>query len=129
MPTRIEIPYDRRFTDSQVEDEIARGTATVNVLDQLGAAYQSLPGYAMAGYQTEVNDLEALVTQLAGHVTAIRPLLESIDQKMGPLHDKNLGALRMLQGMLKTAGEKALLGQITGPIRRTPSPPPTPPGP
>ncbi|MEI7932042.1 MAG: hypothetical protein WCI21_03175 [Alphaproteobacteria bacterium] len=43
MSTRIEISYDRQFTDADVEAEVARGTATVNVLQQLGVDYQTLP--------------------------------------------------------------------------------------
>ena len=129
MATRIEIEYTRQFTDAVVQDIIGRSTVSLNVLDQLGAAYQSLPGYAMAGYQTEVDALEADVTALAGHVDAIRPLLISIDAKSRPLDEKNKGLLRTLQGLLKTDGDRALLGQITGPIARRPSPPPTPPSP
>ena len=47
MATRIEIEYTRQFTDAVVQDIIGRGTVLLNVLDQLGAAHQSLPGYAM----------------------------------------------------------------------------------
>ena len=129
MATRIEIEYTRQFTDAVVQDIIGRSTVSLNVLDQLGAAYQSLPGYAMAGYQTEVDALEADVTALAGHIDAIRPLLISIDAKSRPLDEKNKGLLRTLQGLLKTDGDRALLGQLTGPIARRPSPPPTPPSP
>ena len=55
MSTRIEVEYDRAFTDADVQAIIARATATVNVMQQLGTAFQSLPGYVMTAYETETN--------------------------------------------------------------------------
>lgn len=46
MATRIEIDYDRQFINSVVQEIIARAAATINVLEQLGPTYQSLPGMA-----------------------------------------------------------------------------------
>ena len=129
MSTRIEVPYDRQFTDSDVEALVARGTATVNVMAQLGAAYQTLPGYAMAGYESEVNALEADAAAINVHLNAIRTLLVGMDAKCGPLHDKNIGSLRALSGLLSTDAQQALLTQITGPTSQgggSPTPPPTP---
>ena len=128
MATRIEIEYDRQFTDSQVQAIAARGTNTIDVMDQLGAAYQGLPGIAMAPYQTEVDSLQADLVSLQALQDQIRPLLISIDAKAPPLDEKNKAALRTLDGLLRTDADRALLAQITGPTAQ-PSPPPTPPGP
>lgn len=127
MSTRIEIPYDRQYTDADVEALVARGTATVNVMQQLGTAYQTLPGYAMTTYATEVDSLEADAAAINVHLNAIRTLLVAIDSKCGPLHDKNIGALKALSGLLTTDAQQALLAQITGPTSQggnSPTPPP-----
>ena len=131
MSTRIEVEYDRENTDSDVQAIIARATATINVMQQLGVAFQTLPGYAMAAYQTETDALEADVTALNALVTQLRPLLIAIDAKSQPLDVKNKGVLRTLSGLLQTDAQKALLAQITGPSSQgggsTPPPPaPTP---
>ncbi len=131
MSTRIEVEYDREFTDADVQAIIARATATINVMQQLGVAYQTLPGYAMAAYQTETDALEADVSALNALVTQLRPLLITIDAKVQPLDVKNKGVLKTLSGLLQTDAQKALLAQITGPTAQggggTPTPPtPTP---
>ena len=130
MSTRIEVEYDRENTDADVQAIIARATATINVMQQLGVAFQSLPGYAMAAYQTETDALEADVAALNALITQIRPHLISIDAKSQPLDVKNKGVLRTLSGLLQTDAQKALLAQITGPTPQggggTPPPPPTP---
>lgn len=131
MSTRIEVEYDRENTDSDVQAIIARATATINVMQQLGVAFQTLPGYAMAAYETETDALEADVTALNAPVTQLRPLLITIDAKSQPLDVKNKGVLRTLSGLLQTDAQKALLAQITGPSSQgggsTPPPPaPTP---
>lgn len=130
MSTRIEVEYDREHTDADVQAIIARATATINVMQQLGVTFQTLPGYAMAAYQTETDALEADVTALNALVTQIRPYLISIDAKAEPLDVKNKGVLRTLSGLLQTDAQKALLAQITGPTPQggggTPPPPPNP---
>ncbi len=130
MSTRIEVEYDRSNTDADVQATIARATATINVLQQLGVAFQTLPGYAMTAYQTETDELEAVVTQLNGMITQLRPLLIAIDAKSQPLDVKNKGILRTLSGLLQTDAQKALLAQITGPASQgggsSPTPPPAP---
>ncbi len=129
MSTRIEIPYNRQHTDSDIEADVARGTATVNVMQQLGVAYQTLPGYAMAAYETEVNALETDATAVNVKLNEIRVLLIAMDAKSRPLHDKNIGALKTLSGLLTTDAQQALLAQITGPTPQgggAPPPPPTP---
>ena len=127
MSTRIEVEYDREFTDADVQALIARATATINVMQQLGVAFQTLPGYGMAAYQTETDALEADVTALNALVTQLRPLLIAIDAKSQPLDVKNKGVLRTLSGLLQTDAQKALLAQITGPTSQggggTPPPP------
>jgi len=128
MATRIEIQYDRVFTDSQVQAITARGTNTTDVMDQLGPAYQGLPGIAMVAYQAETDSLQADVISLQALQDQIRPLLILIDQKAGPLDEKNKAALRTLDGLLRTDADCALLAQITGATAQPPSPP-TPPGP
>ncbi len=130
MATRIEIEYDRQFANAEMQAIIARATATINVLQQLGAAYQSLPGMAMAGYQTETDALESDATALNALVDQIRPLLISIDAKARPLDEKNKAALKTLSGLLTTDADRALLDQITGPTQQSgggsPTPPPSP---
>lgn len=127
MATRIEIEYDRQFINSEVQAIVARATVTLNVLQQLGVAYQALPGLAMAGYQTETDALETDGTALQALIDQIRPLLIAIDAKARPLDEKNKAALRTLSGLLQTDADRALLDQITGPTSQPPSPPPPPP--
>ncbi len=133
MATRIDVEYDRQHTNADIQEIVARATVTVNVLQQLGAAYQSLPGMGMAGYQTEVDAIEADTSALSALINQILPLLVSLDAKAGPLNDKNKKALKTLSGLLQTSAEKTLLNQITGPTAQsgggTPTPPPTPPTP
>lgn len=128
MATRIDVDYDRQFTNADIQEIVARGTVTVNVLEQLGAAYQALPGMAMPGYQTEVDAIEADMAALSALINQILPLLMSLDAKAGPLSDKNKKALRTLSGLLQSSAEKSLLDQITGPTSQgggsTPTPPP-----
>lgn len=130
MATRIEIEYDRQTTDAEAQAILARAAASINVLQQLGTAYQTLPGYALAGYQTEADALEADVAAVNVLLDQIRPLLIAIDAKARPLDEKNKGLLRTLDGLLKTAAQRSLLTQITGPTSQgggsTPTPPPTP---
>lgn len=129
MATRIEIEYDRQFTDAEVQASLARAAATLNVLQQLGVAYQTLPGYAMAGYQTEADALETNMTAVNALVDQIRPLLIAMDAQARPLDEKNKGMLRTLDGLLKTAADRALLAQITGPTAQGGGSPPAPPAP
>lgn len=130
MSTRIEVEYDREFTDADVQAIIARATATINVMQQLGVTFQTLPGYAMAAYQTETDALEQKVSALNALVTQLRPLLVDIDALSQPLDVKNKGVLKTLSGLLQTDAQKALLAQITGPTPQggggTPPPPPNP---
>ncbi len=109
---------------------IARATATINVMQQLGVTFQTLPGYAMVAYQTETDALEADVASLNALVTQLRPLLVDIDALSQPLDVKNKGVLKTLSGLLQTDAQKALLAQITGPTPQggggTPPPSPTP---
>lgn len=129
MSTRIEVEYDRVNTDADVQATIARATATINVMQQLGVTFQSLPGYAMAAYQTETDALEQKVSALNALVTQLRPLLVDIDALSQPLDVKNKGVLRTLSGLLQTDAQNALLAQITGPSAQgggSPPPPPTP---
>ncbi|MBI3463629.1 MAG: hypothetical protein HY000_11310 [Planctomycetes bacterium] len=104
----------------------ARATVTVQVLVQLGAAYQNLPGKAMAGYQADRDALQTDVTAIQSLLDQIRVLLEAIDQKCQPLDEKNKAILRALQRLLLTDADWALLAQITGPTEQGPSPAPTP---
>ncbi len=126
MATRIEIDYERQFISSDVQEIIARAAASINVLLQLGAAYQSLPGLTMAGYQTEADALEADLNALHLLIDQVRVLLIAIDAKTGPLAEKNKKLLHTLRGLLQTAAQMALLDQITGATPQAPTPPPTP---
>ncbi len=128
MATRIEIDYDRRVINSVLQEIVARAAATINVLQQLGAAYQNFPGMEMAGYQTEADALEALIAQFTTKVNELRALLVQMDDLAEPLDDKNQKALATLRGILQTAAQFALLDQITGATPQ-PSPPTPPPGP
>jgi len=112
---QLTIPYERTLTDADLAEVIARATATINVMQQLGAAYQSLPGYAMAGYETETNATEADLTALQALADSAAVLMTSLDTKGAPLKIKNEGALAALRGLLKGKAEEALLDQITGP--------------
>jgi hypothetical protein len=68
-----------------------------------------------------VNDINALINQ-------IRPKLIALDALARPLDEKNKGLLRTLDGLLKTAAQRALLTQITGPSSSSggATPPPAP---
>ena len=60
----------------------------------------------------------------------MRGSTSGFDAKARPLDEKNKGLLRTLDGLLKTAAQRALLAQITGPTAQgggaAPTPPPTP---
>ncbi len=126
MATRLEIEYDRECIDSVVQAVLARATVTVQVLVQLGTAYQNLPGMPMAGYQAERDALQSDVTAIQALLDQIRVLLGAIDAKCQPLGEKNKAILRALQGLLLTDADRALLAQITGPTEQGPNPAPTP---
>jgi len=128
MTTRIEVQYDRQFTDAAAQAIVARADNTTSVMGQLGAAYQSLPDLAMAAYQAESTSLKADVTALNALIDQIRPLLVTIDAKAQPLDDKNKRALHTLRGLLRDDADIVLLDQITGPQPQSPTPP-TPPVP
>ena len=125
MATRIEIGYDRLFINSEIQEIVARAAASLNVLAQLGVTYQTLPGLAMAGYQTEADALETALASLNDLVDQIRVLLISIDAMAGPLAEKNKKLLGALRGLLQNAADVVLLDQITGPTPQ-PAPPPPP---
>jgi len=125
MATRIEIEYDRQFINSQVQEIVARAAASLNVLSQLGATYQSLPGLAMAAYQIEADALETALASLNDLIDQIRVLLINIDAMAGPLAEKNKKLLGALRGLLQNAADVVLLDQITGPTPQ-PAPPPPP---
>lgn len=114
MGTRIDIEYDRQFTDSDVQEIVGRAATTSSVLQQLGADYQSLPGIGKADYDMDLAVLQSDINQLNGLIDQIRPLLVSIDAKTGPLDEKNKAALRTLSGLLQSDADKTLLAQITG---------------
>jgi len=128
MATRIEIDYDRRVIQSDVQYILARAAAGLNVLQQLGAAYQSLPGLVMTDLQIHADALEALVTQYNNLINQVRALLEQIDDAAEDVAAENKMVLATLRGILQTQAQLALLDQITGPTEVTP-PPVTPPGP
>jgi hypothetical protein len=81
MTTRIDVEYDRQNTNADIQEIVARATVTVSVLHQLGTAYQSLPGIAMAAYQAEIDAIEADMTALSTLINQILPLLVSLDAK------------------------------------------------
>jgi hypothetical protein len=130
MSTRIEIEYDRLYTDADAQAILSRAAASLNVLQQLGVAYQTLPGYEMAAYQTEADAMETVAGEVNALINQIRPKLIALDAMARPLDEKNKGLLRTLDGLLKTAAQRALLAQITGPTAEgggsSPTPPPTP---
>ena len=123
MATRIELEYDRDFTDSDAAAIVARATLTTDVMEQLGPAYQGLPDIAMPAYVTETNSLQSDMTALNALLDQITPLLISIDQKARPLDAKNKRALPTLRGLLRNDADLALLAQITGPQPQGPSTP------
>ena len=125
MATRIEIDYDRRVIQSEVQYILARASAGLNVLQQLGAAYQSLPGLVMTDLQTQADALETLVAQFNTLINQLRALLEQIDDTAEDVAVKNKTLLASLRGLLQTQAQLTLLDQITGPTS-TPAPPPPP---
>lgn len=130
MSTRLEIPYDRNHTDAELQAITARSAATLNVMQQLGVDYQTLPGYKMTDYQTEADALEADMAAINGLLEQIRLKLIAADAKARPLDEKNKGALKALSGLLLGNAQSSLLAQITGPTSQgggsTPPPAPTP---
>jgi hypothetical protein len=128
MATRIDIDYDRRFQNAEVQAIVSRGNSTTDELVQLGASYQNLPDMALVGYQNEVTALAAKLTLLNSLVDQIRPVLVDIDNLAEPLTEKNFRALGTLRNLLRNDADIALLDQITGPTQQPPAPP-TPPGP
>lgn len=129
MATRIEVEYDRQFPNADTQAILARAIATTSVMQQLGAAYQTLPGMAMAGYQTETTALATDVSELHALVDQIRTRLIAVDAKARPLEEKNKAALKTLSGLLITDADRALLDQITGPTAQSGGGSPTPPPP
>ncbi len=126
MATRIEIEYDRKFTNADVQEILGRGNVSTSVLVQLGPAYQSLPGLALAAYQAAVSALAADVIAANALIDQLRGLMGSIDDKAGPVFDMNKAVLRALQGLLTTDADRNLLDQITGPTPQGPNPQPGP---
>ena len=128
MATRIDLEYDREFTNFQIQEIIARATVSLNVLQQLGTAYQNLPGVGMAAYQTLADGTETDLAALNSLINQLVPLLASLDAKVGPLDELNKKILKTLRGLLQSSAEVALLDQITGPTAQggggTPTPPP-----
>ena len=129
MATRIELEYDRDFTDSEAAAVVARATLTTNVMVELGPAYQSLPDIAMAAYVAETNSLTSDITAVNALLDQLTPLFTSIDQKARLLDAKNKRALPALRGLLRNDADISLLDQITGPQPQGPSTPTTPPTP
>ena len=115
MSSRIEINYNRAYTDADLQAIAARSAATVNVMEQLGTDYQTLPGYKMVDYETEANALEADMVAINGLLAQIRTRLIAADAKARPLEEKNKGALKALSGLLQGDAQASLLAQITGP--------------
>lgn len=129
MAALIEVAYERQFTDAVVQAILGRGVATINVLQQLGAAYHNLPGMSLADLQARQTGLSTDVNALAALIDQMRPLLISIDAKAGPLDEIEKALLRVLQGLLMTDADRALLYQITGPTEQSGGSTPTPPAP
>ena len=115
MSTRIEIPYDRTHTDADLQAITSRSAATLNVMQQLGVDYQTLPGYKMVDYQAEADALEADMAAINSLMEQIRLKLITADAKARPLEEKNKGSLKALSGLLTGNAQQSLLAQITGP--------------
>lgn len=118
MPTTFKLIYTRTHKDADIQYMIDRATATVNVLSQLPANFQNLPGIESAAYQSETNALEADNQALRQHLDAIAALLPELDRKAMGIDAKNRSALTTLRGLLKGKPEEALLRQISGPKKR-----------
>lgn len=119
MSTRIEIDYDRKHADADVNAVLARTIASIGVLKQLGTAYQNLPDLALADYETKSESLADKIQALDAHLTAIKDLLPDIDNAVSELIAMNIALLRALQGLLKGKTEISKLDQITGPTPQT----------
>lgn len=129
MSTGIEIAYSRTFATADIQAIIARANATTNVLEQLGAAFQSLPGMVLVDYKTDSQSLQDDVSTCNSLIDQLREKLISIDAKAKPLDECNKAALKALTGLLNTNANRALLDQITGPTAQSNSSEPTPPTP
>jgi len=132
MSTRLEIDHDRLLGDAELQAIVARRAASLNVLQQVGATYQSLPGLAMADLQTRGDALEAKLTALTALMGQAKTLVQELDALGVPADEENKALLRALQGVLAGKAEFTLLTQITGPTAQgggTTPPPggPTPP--
>ncbi len=128
MATRIDIDYDREFTDADVLALLGRLDATKGVLEELGAAYQSLPDMTQADYSTKGEALDDKFTQYVALLNQAKALLQELDPLAAPIKDLNEALLRALQGLLKNREELRLLDRITGATPR-PSAGPTVPVP
>jgi hypothetical protein len=128
----ITVPYEREFTDANINAIARRATDTISVLEQLGADYANLPGMALAAYQSEAQAFNDKFDQFRDVVAQLQPLLSALDDLAQPLDAKNKAALQLLRGALQGTENEVLLDQITGPTQQggTSSPtPPTPPNP
>ncbi|WP_394794158.1 hypothetical protein [Armatimonas sp.] len=121
MATTFKLSYTRSQKDADIQYLIDRATATVNVLSQLPANYQTLPGIESAAYQTDTNALEADNQALRQHLDAIAALLPELDRKAEGIETRNQAALATLRGLLRGKPEEALLRQISGPRKSKPS--------
>ena len=111
----IDVDYERQLTDWEINALVRRAADTLSVMGQLDAAFQSLPGIDMAGYQALTDTIKALVKQLHDLIAQIKPLLQQLDVQGHLLDVKNQAALKALRGLLQDSEQVALLDQITGP--------------
>ncbi len=114
----IAVPYERQKTDADLTEIIDRSDAGISVLDQLGTAYQSLPGYAMTALQALNQELKDDQTLLEGLITQILPVLQRLDVNAAQMQELNKGLLPLLRGALLGKPEAVLLDRITGPTEQ-----------
>ena len=114
----IFVDYERQLTDWEINALVRRAVDTLSVMEQLGTAFQNLPGIEMAGYEALADAIKALVKQLQDLVAQIKPILQQLDAQTHLLDEKNQAALKALRGLLQATEKAVLLDQITGPTEQ-----------
>ncbi len=130
MATRIDIDYDRQFTDADLLALLGRFDATLGVLEELGVPYQNLPDMAMADYSTKGEALDDKFNQYIALLNQLKAVVQELDTLSQPIKGLNEALLRALQGLLKNKEELRMLDRITGATPRPSAGPTVPvPGP
>ena len=110
----IDVPYERKWTDSDLSDIVDRGDAGDSVLGQLGEKYQNLPDHERATLQAKLQALKTKISAYQGLIEEIKVVLTEMDALASEVDALNKGLLPLLRGSLKGKAEEALIRRITG---------------